>query len=122
MKDNNKAIILALICTMIVSVAQILLKMGSDKFSIFSLEGIIQQFSNYPLIVGGFLYVGGAFVLIKAFKIGELSVVYPVMASSYVIVSLLSAIFLAEPLTGQKMIGLLLITLGVVFIGRGGKK
>ncbi len=122
MKDNTKAVLLALLCTAIVSVAQILLKLGSDKFSIASIDAILLQFTNIHLIIGGILYVGGAFVLIKAFKLGELSVVYPVMASSYISVSILSSIFLNEIITGQKWIGLGLITLGVVFIGVGGDK
>ena len=117
MKDNTKAVRLALVVTVIVSVSQILLKFGSEQFE-FSLN----QITNYPLIVGGVLYVLGAFVLIKAFRLGELSVVYPVMASSYILVTLLSVRYLGEIITTQKWVGLALITIGVVFIGRGGSQ
>ncbi|MBI2145794.1 EamA family transporter [Candidatus Woesearchaeota archaeon] len=116
MENNTKAILLALICTAIVSVAQIFLKQGSDAFSLS-----LDQIYNYPLLAGVVLYFAGAVVLIYAFRLGELSVVYPVMASSYVIVTILSSIYLQEPIIPQKWIGISLITLGVIIIGRGGK-
>ncbi len=121
MENNTKGIILALICTGIVSVAQILLKIGSEKFTITSIQGILSQFTNYALIAGGLLYVTGAVVLILAFRYGELSVVYPIMASSYILVTFLSVKFLGEVMTGPKLVGLGMIFLGVVFIGLGGK-
>ncbi|MBT4446756.1 hypothetical protein HOA92_05070 [archaeon] len=121
MEDNTKGIVLALITTAIVSIAQILLKLGSEKFNITSVQGILSQFTNYHLIIGGFLYVGGAVLLIMAFRYGELSVVYPIMASSYIFVTLLSAKYLGEIITGPKVAGLIMIFIGVLFIGNSGK-
>ncbi len=110
---------LALICTSIVSVAQILLKIGSTNFS---LSNVIAQIYNIPLIIGGGLYVIGAFLFILAFRHGELSVVYPVMAFGYVLVSLLSFFFLDEIIGSKGIVGVIFITLGVIFIGRGGQQ
>lgn len=117
MKNNIKAILLALLCTAIVSVAQILLKLGSDEFSLS-----LYQIYNYPLLGGGFLYIIGMFVYIQAFRLGELSIIYPVMASSYVFVTLLSVYFLGETITLQKWSGIFFIILGVIIIGREGTK
>ncbi|MBI2151823.1 aminotransferase class I/II-fold pyridoxal phosphate-dependent enzyme [Candidatus Woesearchaeota archaeon] len=117
MKNNTKAVLLALLCTFIVSIAQILLKIGSEKFTISW-----TQVYNYPLLIGGLIYVAGAFIFIKAFRLGELSVVYPVMASGYIMVTLLSVYFFGEIVTLQKTGGIALITIGVVLIGIGGKK
>jgi drug/metabolite transporter (DMT)-like permease len=122
MEENTKGIILALITMVIVSIAQILLKLGSDKFNITSIQGILNQFSNYHLIIGGILYVSGAVLLIIAFRYGELSVVYPIMASSYIIVTLLSAKYLGEVITGPKIAGLFMIFIGVIFIGKSSTK
>ncbi|MBS3165667.1 EamA family transporter [Candidatus Woesearchaeota archaeon] len=119
MKNNTKAIILALICTIIVSVAQILLKLASADFSIMN---IFQQIYNIPLVLGAILYFFGAILFIYAFRLGELSVVYPLMASGYILVTILSVYFLGEVITLQKMIGIIFIGVGVVFIGRGGNK
>ncbi|MEW5896136.1 MAG: EamA family transporter [Nanoarchaeota archaeon] len=117
MENNTKAVFLALLCALIVSIAQILLKLGSTKFSLS-----LSQINNYPLLIGAALYVLGSLVYIYAFRMGELSVVYPVMASSYVLVTLLSVYFLGEIILAQKWVGLSLITLGVIIISRGSKK
>jgi len=117
MNNNLKAISLALICTIIVSIAQILLKKGSADFSLDW-----TQIYNYPLLIGGLLYAGGAIIFILAFRLGELSVVYPIMASGYVIVTLLSVYFLQEVITLEMGIGIFFITCGVVLIGRGGQE
>ena len=74
------------------------------------------------MLIGGLIYVAGAFIFIKAFRLGELSVVYPVMASGYIIVTILSIYFFGEIITMQKIMGITLITIGVVLIGIGGKK
>lgn len=119
MNNNTKAVLLALLCTAIVSGAQIFLKKGSEQFSL-AWPDILQQIYNYPLVAGALLYAVGAVFFLKAFKFGELSVVYPVMASSYVIVTLLSVYFLDESIGLQKWIGIGLITGGVILIGKSG--
>lgn len=117
---NTKGILLALLCTAIVSAAQILLKKASDQFSL-SFDQIFNQLTNVPLLIGGSLYILGAVFFIYAFRMGELSVIYPVMASGYVVVTLLSVFFLNEVVTLQKGCGMLLIMSGVVLIGRQGR-
>lgn len=117
METKHKAIVLALFCTLIVSVAQILLKMGSASFQLSW-----DQIYNYPFVIGVVLYGLGSIIFIKAFRIGELSLVYPIMAFGYVIVTLLSIYFLAEVVSFPKIGGIILITFGVITIGRGGKE
>lgn len=119
--NNTKGVLLALFCTAIVSVAQISLKKGSAVFSLAP-DQIINQLTNFPLLLGGALYVIGAFFFIHAFRRGELSVIYPVMASGYVVVTLLSVFFLDEIVTLQKGGGMLLIMSGVILIGRQGQR
>lgn len=118
---QTKGILLALFCTLIVSIAQILLKKASVTFSLAPSQ-ILQQFSNYPLVVGVALYIIGAFFFVKAFRLGDLSVIYPVMASGYVVVTILSVFFLQEVIVFQKWIGMAFITFGVILIGRSGGK
>ena len=122
MKDNHKAILLVLICVVIASIAQILLKIGSEQFMIHSLESVLAQFTNYPLLIGVTLYAIAAGIMVLAFRLGDLSVVYPVMALNYVVVSILSKVILHEEIAGAKIIGLALVTLGVIIIGTGGEK
>lgn len=120
-KQNTKGILLALLCTAIVSVAQILLKKGSLSFSLAP-DQILNQLTNVPLLIGGGLYIVGAVFFIYAFRLGELSVIYPVMASGYIVVTVLSFFFLQETVALQKIMGMALIMGGVILIGRHGQR
>lgn len=71
-------------------------------------------------ILGGFLLYGiGALTMIISFKFGELSILYPIMCISYAFAILNGYIFLGETINIVKFIGITLIIIGVIFIGRG---
>ena len=63
----------------------------------------------------------GGTLLIIAFKGGEVSVLYPIIATSYVWVSLLSMKFLDEKINIFKWIGISIIIAGIILIGYGSK-
>ena len=71
------------------------------------------------MIFGYILYALGAVIMIIALKYGDLSVIYPFLALSFVWVFLISIIFLGETILFVNWAGLFLIILGVSFIGRG---
>lgn len=104
--------------TIITSTAQLLFKIGSEKLA-FDISILLQ---NYYLISGFFLYGIAAAILIKSLKYGELSILYPLIALSYVWVTLLSYFYLSESLTMYKIIGVFIVILGVTFIGIGSSK
>jgi multidrug transporter EmrE-like cation transporter len=106
-----KSILLVILCTIITSVAQLLWKFGAMR-----LPEII---TNIPVIAGFAAYVIAAFLLITSFKGGEVSVLYPMYATDFIWVSILSALYLAEPLNGFKFAGIAAIIIGVVMLGRG---
>ena len=108
------AIGLLFICTILTSSAQIFYKFGSAKLPLL--------FFNWPLIIGLGLYATGAIILIIALKGGEVSVLFPIIATSYVWVSLLSNYFFNEQLNVYKGIGIILIVMGISIIGWGSKK
>ncbi|MDD5086891.1 MAG: EamA family transporter [Candidatus Nanoarchaeia archaeon] len=116
MKTKKEAILLVLICTFFTSVGQLFLKIGSKNLSF----NFIELLTNLPLIVGFSFYIIGAVILIFALKNGELSVIYPFIATSFVWVSFLSVIFLKEVMNILKWSGLFVIILGMAFIGKGG--
>ncbi len=117
MSTSTKAIILIIICTALTSLAQILFKFGSVKFS-FNPLLLIQ---NYFVVFGFLCYAFGALLFILALKKGDLSTLYPFFATSYIWVMILSFLIFSEIITSFKVIGILLIILGVSFIGVGGK-
>jgi uncharacterized membrane protein len=93
----------------------IFLKKASDKLSM-NFKSLI---TNKYLIIGGGFYGLSTIFFVPALKGGELSVLYPIVASVYVWVSLLSVKFLNEKMNKFKWTGILLIIIGITFIGVG---
>ena len=107
------AVILVLFGSIVGSFGPILLKKGSEKFSL-NPKLLIK---NYPIILGAMLYIIGTVVFIAALRGGELSILYPLVSVTYIWVSFLSIKFLKEKMNKYKWTVILFIMLGVVFIG-----
>jgi drug/metabolite transporter (DMT)-like permease len=82
----------------------------------------IAIFTNWHLFLGYSLYGLSTAVLIVALKYGELSILYPVIALTYVWVMGLSVIFYNESINAFKLIGLATVVLGVAVLGKGLQK
>ncbi len=115
MKTKKWAILLVIFSTLLTSSGQLFLKQGANALSL-DLVGLL---TNFSLIIGGILYFAAAVLFIISLKNGELSVLYPLYATSFVWVSLLSVYFLNEPSGVLKWAGVFTIILGVASIGRG---
>ena len=107
-----------LFSTLLTSTAQLFYKFGAGKLSL----DIISLITNYELIMGMVLYAIGGILLILSFRGGEVSVLYPIFATSYIWVSFLSIYFLGEIMNLYKWIGVAAIVIGIVSIGFGSKK
>lgn len=112
------AIILIFFTTFLTSSAQILYKLGTPSLEF----DIISILKNYYLISGLLLYAIGAILMIISFRGGEVSVLYPIIATSYIWVSLLSIYFLGETMNIYKWIGVFIIMAGIISIGYGSKE
>jgi uncharacterized membrane protein len=119
MKTKFSSIILIILCTFLISYAQILYKKGSATLS----TDISQLVKNFPIFLGLGLYFIASMMMVFALKSGELSILYPFLALSYVWVSLLSLKFLPLPehMNLFKWVGIAIIIIGVSFIGIGSK-
>lgn len=111
------AALLVLFTTLLTSSAQILWKKGSALLT-FDIFGIL---TNYYIIGGLLLYVIGGILMIVSFRGGEVSVLYPILATSYIWVSFLSIFFLSEKMNIFKWFGVAFIMLGIISIGYGSK-
>ena len=109
------AIGLVISATLVGAFGPILLKKASAK----KLSSVRELSKNYALFGGVGLYAIGTIMFIPALKGGELSVLYPFVALTYIWVSLLSVKFLGEKMNKYKWIGISLIIIGVAFIGFG---
>ena len=107
-----------LFCTLLTSTAQIFYKFAAEKLS-FNVLSII---TNVNLLMGMLLYAVGGILIILSFRGGEVSVLYPIIATSYVWVSFLSIYFLNESMNLYKWLGVFTIVAGIALIGYGSKK
>jgi len=87
--------------------------------------GMLKQYKNLlemflsPLIIGGFLLYGlSAIIWLFILKRLPLSVAYPSLSLGYILLIIVSSKLLDEPITTPKIIGSLLIFLGVYFLFR----
>jgi drug/metabolite transporter (DMT)-like permease len=117
MKTKPWAIALMLLTTLLTATAQVFYKLGIPKLE-FNFYSII---TNYYLLIGLGLYAIGAALMITALKGGELSVLYPIIATSYIWVGLFSFFIFHESLNLLRWLGISSIFFGVIFIGLGSK-
>ncbi len=115
----HQAIAIVFLCTLIGSAAQILMKSGANNLTGGSLLGFV---TNLPLMAGYVLYGLSTVLLVLALRDGELSVLYPVIALSYVWVTILSVMFFRESMNFFKYLGIATIVLGVTVLGKGGRR
>lgn len=103
-------IVLVIFCALLGGIAQVMLKKGMSNFSFKDL------FHNIPLFVGIALY-GTAFILYNiSLKFEDVSLVYPLIALSYVFVVFLAYFVLQEAISINKVLGSFLIVIGVYMI------
>ncbi len=118
MVTRKGAIALMFLCTLFTSIAQVLYKLGVRELD-FNLLSIL---GNGYLILGIFLYIVGAFIMIIALKGGELSSLYPIIATSYIWVSLFSFYFFGDSINLLRWMGIFVIIIGVFFVSIGSKE
>jgi multidrug transporter EmrE-like cation transporter len=115
---RRKSIALVFACTILGTFAQLLMKNGMEHFR----PEPMALLTNLPLIAGYCLYGVNTVMLVLALREGELSVLYPIIALTYVWVTLVSYVRLHEPPNIYKNVGVTAIIAGVIVIGRGAKK
>ena len=130
MHHSKKPIYMVICCTLLASIAQILLKIGMQNplpavdpaHLSTGVDLIVALTKNLPLIVGFGFHACNALLLILALKEGELSILWPIYALSYVWVGLLSMHFFGDHMNPWKGAGIALIILGVSLLGRASQR
>jgi len=106
-------------CTILGAAAQILMKTGANRMAN---PGLLGMATNLPLMSGYCLYGLSTLLLVLALREGELSLLYPVIALTYVWVTVLSFLIFHDHLNPWKLMGIVLIVAGVAVLGKGGKR
>ena len=70
-------------------------------------------------LIGFALYGLGAVLMILAYRFGSVSVLQPLLGTNYVLSVILGFFVLGEAVTVTKIIGIVIITAGVIFIAGG---
>jgi len=120
MKLSKKtlSIILIILSTFLIAVAQILYKKGAPLLQ----WNIISILTNFLIISGLALYAIGAVLMTYAMKYNSLSTLYPILALSYIWVNIMASLFLGEIMNPLKWAGSFFILAGVSLIGYGADK
>lgn len=108
------AVLLMIVCTAFTSIAQVFYKIGASRLPEF--------FTNYPLLSGLVLYGIGSVIFIFALKGGDVTLLYPIIATSYIWVTILSNYFFKEIINAHKIAGIALIIIGISTIGYGSRR
>ena len=115
----RQSIALVFGCTIFGAAAQILIKTGANMLTG---GNPLLMLTNVPLMAGYGLYGISTVLLVLALRDGELSILYPVISLTYVWVTFLSLIFFKESMNPYKLLGVLIIVVGVAVLGRDKKK
>lgn len=106
-------------CTLLGAAAQVLMKTGANRMAH---AGLLGMATNLPLMAGYGLYGLSTVLLVLALKDGELSLLYPVIALTYVWVTVLSFVVFHDDINPWKLAGIVLIVVGVAVLGKGGRR
>ncbi|WP_346010338.1 EamA family transporter [Paenibacillus sp. SYP-B3998] len=112
--------LLIIISIILSSFGQLAMKNGANEISLQdgAIKLFIQFTTNLSILSGLLMYGLSTIVWIVALSRIQLSIAYPLVSLSYIIVVILSYFIFNEPLSLQKILGLVFIIIGVIFIAR----
>ena len=118
-KTPMSSIVLIIIAAVFSSVGQVFYKYAGNR-----LDGTLMSFIANPYVYIGVLCYGVGFVfMLKALLKGQVTVIYPMMATSFIWVSIMSPIiFKTDSMSLGKWIGIGIIILGVYLVTKGGRQ
>lgn len=106
MRKNKVGIIIMLLAAVFACVGQLFWKLASTHAMIVALAGFA-------------LYGIGAVLMLLAYRFGSVSVLQPLLGTNYALSVVLGFIVLGEAVTLPKIIGIIIISAGVIFIAGG---
>jgi uncharacterized membrane protein len=107
-----KIILLTALSAFVGSIGQLEFKRGADNLQ-FDIRLLL---TNYHLILGVVVYAVSTVLYIYALNKEQLSILYPIIATSYIWTTIFSKIFLKETVGLTSWVGVFFILLGVTLI------
>ena len=118
-----KNLFLIILTVVINTTGQFVIKSGVNKIGRISITDnfvgtIIKALTSW-VIIGGFgLYFLSAVIWITILSRADLSLAFPILSLSYVITALIAPLVLNESFSVQRLIGTLVICLGVFIVSK----
>ena len=117
-----QALPLILSSVLLSAAAQVMLKLGV-RGAAAGAEGapgvfLLSASLNPYVICGVSMHVGALVIWLLALRHADVSFAYPFTAFGFVLVLLVSALWLHEPVNGWRVMGILLIAAGIVAVSR----
>ncbi len=120
MSETGLQIIFSLIfvaSVLISSISQVMLKKSADKVY----DNAIREYLNVRVITAYGLFFFSTVITVFAYKYVPLSSGPILESSGYVFVAVLGYFFLKERFTVKKVVGMILILLGIILFSLGGQ-
>lgn len=108
-KQLMQGIIIMIMSAVLTSVGQLFWKLAMSEINLYLLMGFV-------------CYGCGAIFMILAFSKGDISILHPLMSIGYIMSIGLAAIVLHETISIMKVVGIVMIIIGIYIIARGGLK
>lgn len=104
------------------AIAQLSFKFGVTNVEIIENSNVVAKawalFTSPFVFLGLFLYGVGTILWLFALKQIDLSLAYPFVGMSFIMVFLMGVFFLGEPFNMNRLIGTIIIIFGILFLAR----
>jgi len=119
-QQQRRSFLLVVCCTIIGAAAQVLIKKGAGALGANStmLQTALAMVLTPALFAGYSMYGISTILLVLALRHGQLSLLYPVFAMTYVWVTILSVVVFHESMNPYKIAGIVTIVAGIAVLGR----
>lgn len=115
MLNELEILVASFISAGLVGVSQYLMKKHIGKLKP-SLKGIVSLLHNKGVLIGLATLFCGALFYLLALSSGDLDFVYPISESAFIFVLIISAVMFKERISKKRILGVLLILLGITII------
>ena len=118
--QQRRSFILVVCCTIIGAAAQVLIKKGAGALGAnpTMVQTALAMVLTPALFAGYSMYGISTVLLVLALRHGQLSLLYPVFAMTYVWVTILSVVIFHESMNPYKLAGIVTIVAGIAVLGR----
>jgi multidrug transporter EmrE-like cation transporter len=122
----DRSILLIIIAMLIGVVGQVCLKAGMNQVGKIEAVGVTQllpillsAFSKPLVWIGLAAYAASAMFWLIVLARFDLSYAYPMLASMYLVIPVVSLVFLKESIPPLRWLGMVVVLIGVVLVSRG---